>query len=322
MSTLSAPAPPPSLSRPGTSTSAIPPSPSFPSDRGGDTSDSDSDTNPLPFPTALPRRDFLSPSFDAATYLSALHAGGPSAARHQSLSDLRTELRERSAAISAELLELVNSNYASFLGLGDELRGGGDKVGDVRVALLGFRRQVEDVRRLVGERRGEVGRVVGELGRVRRGVEMGRGMVELEERVGLLEGRLEVQSYAGKGDKGGEEEGEEEGWWDEGGDSDEEQDGEGEVGFVGSSPAKLEGLARSYLLIEQLAEALGKDLPFVRKMEERMVRCRNTILLDLSTALREARKAGERGQARLLRYLAVYAILDAEAEAVRVLGAK
>jgi conserved oligomeric Golgi complex subunit 2 len=82
----------------------------------------------------------------------------------------------------------------------------------------------------------------------------------------------------------------------------------------------LEGLAMSYVLIEQLADELGRDLPFVRKMEERMVRCRNTILLDLSTALREAKQAAQKGHGRLLRYLAVYALLDADVEAVRVLG--
>lgn len=316
MATLSAPNH--SISRPGSSHSATFPPSTVLTDRDTD-SDYDSDA-PLPFPTALPRRDFLAPDFDAATYLSALHAGGPSAARHQSLSDLRTELRERSAAISAELLELVNANYASFLGLGDELRGGAERVGDVRVALLGFRRQVEEVRRLVGERRAEVGRVVGELGRVRSGIEMARGMVELDERVSLLEERLVVQSYRGSKETRGDE-GDEDAWWDEG-DSDEDEEGDVEAGFVGSGPAKLESLARSYVLIEQLADSLGRDLPFVRKIEERMTRCRNTILLDLSTALREARKAGLRGELRLLRYLTIYAILDADAEAVRVLGEK
>ncbi|KAH8908513.1 hypothetical protein BR93DRAFT_966575 [Coniochaeta sp. PMI_546] len=316
MATLSAPNP--SLSRPSSSHSAGYPPSTAPTDRDTD-SDSDSDS-PLPFPTALPRRDFLAPDFDAATYLSQLHAGGPSAARHQSLSDLRTELRERSAAISAELLELVNANYASFLGLGNELRGGAERVGDVRVALLGFRRQVEDVRKLVGERRGEVEQVAEELGRVRGGIALARGMVELDERVGLLEGRLVVQSYGGGKETRGEQD-DEDGWWDEG-DSDDDEEGDAEAGFVGSSPAKLESLARSYVLIEQLADSIGRDLPFVRKMEERMIRCRNTILLDLNTAMREAQKAGSRGQSRLLRYLAIYGILDADAEAVRVLGGK
>lgn len=82
-------------------------------------SDSDNDDAPLPFPVALPRADFLAKDFRPAEYLSALPH------RHQTLEDLRAELRERSAAISAELLELVNGNYTAFLSLGNELKGGG-----------------------------------------------------------------------------------------------------------------------------------------------------------------------------------------------------
>src|SRR5690348_6722364 len=78
-----------------------------------DDDDDDDPNSPLPFPAALARSDFLAPTFDAAAYLSALHTGGP-ASRHQTLEDLRAELRDRSAAISAELLELVNANYTAF----------------------------------------------------------------------------------------------------------------------------------------------------------------------------------------------------------------
>lgn len=81
-------------------------------------STSDDGDAPLPFPTALPRSDFLAADFQPAEYLSSLPQ------RHQTLEDLRAELRERSSAISAELLELVNNNYTAFLSLGDDLRGG------------------------------------------------------------------------------------------------------------------------------------------------------------------------------------------------------
>jgi hypothetical protein len=96
----------------------------------------DDDDVPLPFPSALPRDDFLKPDFDPVAYLSALLPD-----RHQTLEDLRGELRDRSGAISAELLELVNGNYTAFLSLGGELKGGEDRVEDVKVALLAFRRR-------------------------------------------------------------------------------------------------------------------------------------------------------------------------------------
>ncbi|KAK3685140.1 oligomeric golgi complex component, COG2-domain-containing protein [Podospora appendiculata] len=297
----------------------------LPSDSSSSRSDIDDDDDdydddaPLPFPEALARRDFLAPDFDPAAYLSALHTGPT--ARHQTLEDLRSELRDRSTAISAELLELVNSNYTSFLSLGDELKGGEERVEDVRVALLGFKRAVVEVQGRVRERRIEVGGLNQELRGVKGAVELGRQMLELDERVSGLEARLTVGSLdqGWKQDNDGYD-----GWEDdiEDDEEEEEDDGQNGVDFVCSSPSKLAVLAREYVVIEQLANSLGRDLPFVRKMGERMMRCRNTILLDLNTALREARKAGIRGQGRVIKFLAIYRTLDAETEAVQVLKEK
>ncbi|KAK3326638.1 oligomeric golgi complex component, COG2-domain-containing protein [Apodospora peruviana] len=292
--------------------------PSSSSSSNGD--DSDNDDEPLPFPEALTRRDFLTPDFDPAAYLSALHAGPT--ARHQTLEDLRAELRDRSTTISAELLELVNSNYTSFLSLGDELKGGEERVEDVRVALLGFKRAVEDVQARVRERKVEVGTLNKELRGVKGAVEMGRQMLELDDRITGLEARLAVGSSLGKDHDYDEDSDDDVDSWDDdldgGADEEDEQDGGG-VGFVGSSPSKLAALAREYVLVDQLANSLGRDLPFVRKMEERMTRCRNTIILDLNTALKEARRSGHSGQGRVVKFLGVYRTLKADSEAVRVL---
>ncbi|KAK3995112.1 oligomeric golgi complex component, COG2-domain-containing protein [Cladorrhinum sp. PSN332] len=296
----------------------------FPSSSSSTSRDdlNDDDNEALPFPEALARRDFLAPDFDPAAYLSTLHTGGP-ASRHQTLEDLRSELRDRSAAISAELLELVNSNYTAFLSLGDELKGGEERVEDVRVALLGFRRAVGEVQSRVRERRVEVGTLNKELHDVKSAVEIGRQMLELDERVSGLESRLAVGSLGQPKKDVNNAVGDN--WDDDVPDSEDDEEEEvdeldGE--FVSSGPGKLASLARDYVHVERLAEAIGRDLPFVRKTEERITRCRNTILLDLSTALREARKAGPRGQGRVLKFLAIYRTLDAQADAVRVLKEK
>lgn len=268
----------------------------------GDEDDDFDPDAPLPFPTALSRRDFLAPDFSAATYLSSLFPGGSSEDtgahhRHQTLEDLRAELRERSSAISAELLELVNANYAAFLGLGDGLRGGGERAEDVRVALLGFRRQVEDVQARVRGRREDVQRSGAELRGVRGEVETGRRMLELDERIGVLLGKLE-------GGGPDEVEGEEE-------DDDDSVD---------DNEERLVEMAREYNTIIRLANALGRDLPYVRKMEEKITRCRNTLLVDLGTSLREARKADE--QERTVKLLGVYRLLGAYSEGVKTLKEK
>ncbi|KAK1976819.1 oligomeric golgi complex component, COG2-domain-containing protein [Colletotrichum cereale] len=270
--------------------------------------DDDDEDVPLPFPAALPRSDFLAPNFHPANYLSALPH------RHQTLDDLKAELRDRSAAISAELLELVNGNYTAFLSLGNELRGGDERVENVRVAMLGFRRAVDEIKGRVRTRGEEVQGLSGELRDVRRAIEVGRKMLELDERVAALEERLALASLSGKAPQDEEEDD-----WDTD-DNDEEDEEEGDArGLVGSSPAKLAGFAQEFCLIEALADAIGREAQFVVKTEARMTRCRNTILLDLGTALKEARKAGNRGQARVVTYLGLYGLLDAQAEAIRAL---
>ncbi|KAF5557969.1 conserved oligomeric golgi complex subunit 2 [Fusarium phyllophilum] len=261
---------------------------------GSDTSSVDEDA-PLPFPEALPRADFLAPDFQPAAYLSALPH------RHQTLEDLRSDLRDRSAAISSELLELVNSNYTAFLSLGSELRGGDDKVEDVKVSLLGFRRAVEEVKTKVTERKEETNALNGELRGVRSAIEKGRKMIELSQRLSSLEERLSLDSLPNNED------------WDE------ESEEENEDDNYGSSPTKLLASAQECSRITKLLESLDPNAPFVIKMEERLTRCRNTLLLDLGNALKEAKKAGVKGQDRVLNCLAIYRVLDAQSEAVKAL---
>ncbi|KAI6784878.1 Conserved oligomeric Golgi complex subunit-like protein [Emericellopsis cladophorae] len=273
-------------------------------------SDEDGDTDiPLPFPEALPRSDFLRPDFEPAAYLSALPH------RHQTLEDLRGDLRERSTSISAELLELVNSNYTAFLSLGTELKGGDDKVEDVKMALMGFRRAVEDVRGKVTVKREETAKLSNELGDVRSAVEQGRKMLELSDRLSSLEERLALTSLPA-GDSAS-------GWADDDDDtSEDDDDDEAEDGLVGSSPTKLSISARECQHISALMDSMDREQPFIMKQEERLERCRNTLLLDLGTALKEGKAAGTKGHGRLMQYLAIYRTIDASGEAVKVLQKK
>lgn len=265
-------------------------------------SDTDDDA-PLPFPEALPRSDFLVSNFQPAAYLSALPL------RHQTLEDLRSDLRERSSAISSELLELVNSNYTTFLSLGSELRGGDEKVEDVKVALLGFRRAVEEVKAKVARRREETQTLTEELGDVRADIETGRKLLELSDRLSTLEEVLALDSLP-KGAEQGE-------WDDEESDDDTEDDNV--EGLLASTPAKLMRSALECSQVSVLVGSLDENHAFVVKIRARLTKCRNTLLLDLGNALKEARAAGAKGQDRLLGYLEVYRVLDAHGDAVKAL---
>ena len=115
-----------------------------------ESSDDDSD---LPFPQPLSRTAFsihTAPDFSPTEFLASLRN------RHQTLEDLRLELRNRSRDLERELVELVNRDYADFVGLGRSLGGGGGKVEDLRVGLMHFRREVEG---LVGKLRNVKGEV-------------------------------------------------------------------------------------------------------------------------------------------------------------------
>ena len=147
----------------------------------------------------------------------------------------------------------------------------------------------------VRERGSEVASLNKDLSSARGEIETGRKMLELDERISALEGRLAVGSTGSDSDDSDEEEDE---------DSDELE------GAVGSTSAKLAQLANEYATIDELANEIGRESPFVRKIEERLIRCRNTILLDLGTALKEAKKAGSRGQAKLLKLMSIYSSLN------------
>src|SRR5579862_6606667 len=146
---------------------------------------SDDDEDDLPYPRPLPRSSFLTPDFTPTSYLSTYAHN-----RYQTLEDLRNELRQRSQDLAAELLQLVNTDYHDYLSLGDSLRGGGEKVEEVKVGVLAFRGGVEEGREKVRVRRVEVEGLLGERRRIRKDIRLGRGLVEVDRRLEELEGRL------------------------------------------------------------------------------------------------------------------------------------
>lgn len=109
-------------------------------------SDSDSDssdlTSSLPFPRPIPLSAFSSADeFSPADFLSSLVQSNTS--RHQTLEDLRAELKGRSAEVERDLSELVNREYVDFVQLGAGLGGGENKVEELKVGVLRFRGEVE-----------------------------------------------------------------------------------------------------------------------------------------------------------------------------------
>ncbi|KAK5167302.1 hypothetical protein LTR04_007281, partial [Oleoguttula sp. CCFEE 6159] len=286
------------------------PSSTIPSRQPSISSSSNSDDD-LPYPVPLPRSDFLKPDFCPSEYLSSLHN------RHQTLEDLRSELRSRSQQLNKELLDLVSSNYQDFLSLGSALKGGDGKVEEVRVGLLGFRREVEGIRTSVGTRAGEVGELLAERVKARQDIALGRNLLEVDARLGELEENLTVES-GGKHSHQDEGESTSSGEEDLSDDDDDSDDGL-ENGGSSTSVSKLQWHVQQYLLIKQLAERIGPEHPFLVAQQPRFMRLRNTLLLDLSSALKQAKGMGTVGSARMLKVVGIYRDMDEAKEAVRML---
>ncbi|TLD35539.1 Conserved oligomeric Golgi complex subunit 2 [Venturia nashicola] len=261
----------------------------------------DDDLDNLPYPTPLPRSAFLTPQFNASTYLSTLHN------RHQTLSDLRAELRTRSQTLAKELLDLVNNEYQAFLALGSHLQGGEEKVEEVRVGVLGFVKGVGGVKEAVVARKEVVAGLVKEREKIRSEKEFALNLVEIHTRIGELEEALAVTSNGATEEDSSDEE------------SDDDDEAEDEGGQTVLGVGRLERLVHSHLSIIQLIEATDPTHPFLVKQEERLMRTKNTLLLDLATSLRQAKTIGLPAKSKLLRLVSLYGAMDEAKEAIKVL---
>lgn len=194
--------------------------------------------------------------------------------------------------------------------MGSSLKGGDEKVEEVRLGLWGFRREVEGLRGKVDGRREEVEGLVGQRKRIREEVQMGRQLLEVERKIGELEGRLMLGSA---GTRKMEENG------DEGklSESDEESEDDGEDG--GTAVSKLRQHMEQYMYIRRLVEKIGVVHPFLMKQEDRVLRLKQTVLLDLNSALKQALMGGEESRRDLLKLLGIYKQMGQANEAIVIL---
>ena len=252
----------------------------------------------MPYPKPLARSAFLAPDFDPTTFLSSLNN------RFQTLEDLRSELRQRSQDLNKELLDLVNSNYEDFLGLGRDLQGGDEKIEEVRLGVLGFKREVEGLRDTIREQRLDIEKVTERQRKIREQVILGRELLEVDRRIGQLEERLVLVQNGMKEDGLDELES----------DAESEDDVE-EV----NAASKIRRRAEEYVYITRLVNKLGPELPFLVAQEERVLRLKQTILLDLSNALKQVYAVRNDQRGSVMRILDVYKTLGEQGEAVKTL---
>ena len=204
-------------------------------------------------------------------------------------------------------MDLVNSNYEDFLGLGRDLRGGDEKVEELRLGVLGFRREVEGLRDIVREKRMEVEGLVEERKRCRKEVVVGRGLLEVDRRIGELEERLMLVQNGTQNprEKGGVE------------DDVESEDSEEEL-EDGVDLRKLRRHTEQYAYLMKMVQKLGPDKPFLISQEERRRRLKETLLLDLGSTLKQL-TALNTASGSILKILDLYRLIGEPNAALRVL---
>jgi hypothetical protein len=252
------------------------------------------DEDNLPYPAELARNDFLAPDFDAQTYLSSLRN------RHQTLEDLRSDLRQRSQLLNRELLDLVNGNYEEFLSLGGDLKGGEEKVEGVRVGLLGFQREIEAIRKAVQDRAKETAELLAEKKELRKEIVLGRSLLEVHERLEELEEKLGIKIKEGDED-----------------DEEDEDEDTPESSSSHSAVRRLRKQSEQYLMIVFQSSKIGLSHPFLVSLQPRVDEVRKTLILDLSASLRQARSSNDRNA--VLGFSQVFGILEAQTDALKVL---
>lgn len=202
----------------------------------------------------------------------------------------------------------MNSNYQDFLNLGNSLHGGEEKVEEVRVGLLGFRKEVDGLKKVVDEREKEVGELLDERREVRVKIELGRRLLDYDARLKELEDELDINNAVKVGQENGA---------DEVSDSEDEEDDEEDDAY-GVSVTKLRRNVMQYRLVREVEKSLGEH-PFVAAQASRIAKIRSTLLLDLSTALQQGKSAGQAGAGRVMKVMKIYADMEESAEAVKVL---
>lgn len=209
------------------------------------------------------------------------------------------------------------------------------------MGLLGFRRDVEGLKNKVQERRREVEELLDEKIHVGKQIQLGRGLLDVEGRVRELETRLMVKTSDHEDEDQrsrprsehelnadpnvGEDEG-------DGSEEDDEDDADFPLDPGVSSISQIKRHAERYMYIQKVVERLGHQHPFLVKLQDRIVRLRQTVLLDLNNALKAAAalqsaaptggKGGNNNQDKergLIKLLAIYRDMGEAEEALKIL---
>lgn len=183
--------------------------------------------------------------------------------------------------------------------LGASLRGGEERVEEVRVGVLGLEREVGEVRTALVKREGDVRGWLGERRAIRGDIEVARGLLAFEDVLMGLERKLGLRRRM-SGREGEDDESED-------GTSEEEEDEEGETQSLGGVLIpRLTRRIEDFSRMVRLVDRVGEDHPFIQAQRPRVAKCREALLSDLGTCLKQLKTADQSDPDQKLDILRLY----------------
>jgi hypothetical protein len=218
----------------------------------------------------------------------------------------------------------VNENYQSFLSLGPTLQGGEEKVEEVKVGLLAFQRDIKAISDTVDARRAEIETLLNEKKKLKQHTAIGKALLDVAERIEELEQRLVIsEGQPPRQDDGHGSDEDSDSFFGSEEDESEDEDitTDTDTGATIVSLRKLENHIHRFLHIKSIINRIGDQHPFFVSQEGRMSKIKETLLLDLKTALNQAERSGEKQERRVLAVTKLYELIGEEPDAVNALKA-
>ena len=190
------------------------------------------------------------------------------------------------------------------------MKGGEERVEEIKLGLLRFRREVDVLKESVKNRRVEIEELVETRRQTAKELRLGRSLLDVDSRLEELEDSLRIGMSRATDlhyeESFGLSETED--------DSDDEEDSASGVAI-----SKLKSKVQKYIYIKRLVGKIGYSHPFLLKQEERILRIRQTLLLDLRTALGQYKGSSSVNQGKTLNVLALYREMGESEDAVQAI---
>ena len=201
----------------------------------------------------------------------------------------------------------MNDKYQDFLGLGDNLKGGEEKIEDVRLGLLGFRREIDTLHQVVAARHKEVAQLIEQRKQIIRIQRLGRTLLDIDSRLSGLEDSLHLNNTSNSAEESLDLDFL---------DSESDSDGDSTI-----SIGRLTYRIQQYVQVRRLIDKGGTH-PFLVKQEPRILQIKQTLVLDLNNTLRTLRTSPKQPQDKILKLLTLYGDLGEDAEAIKIVKIK